>query len=109
MNLQIRGLSPEDFIKVIQFMTDEKIDFQMGGDLSVSVGDAPGFLPTATVTADEPITDPTQRPNYKPDIPLPEPGTPDEDPLWRAAVHDNEVCEDLSCKKIEHYGAEPVE
>ena len=85
-----------DFVKVIQFMEKEGIDFEGTGDLGFSIGKKDDGLETRV----EPVL------NEKP---LPPNAPPAMHNLgWEAWSHDGAMCNDQDCKDLSHFGVHPI-
>lgn len=85
-----------DFVKVIQFMEKEGIDFEGTGDLGFSIGKK----------------EDTSETRVKPVLKL-KPAPPDAPPPmhnlgWEAWSHDGAMCNDVDCKDLSHFGVHPI-
>ena len=89
-----------DFVKVIQFMEKEGIDFEGTGDLGFSIGK----------NNSTEITEGTTEPVRPPDTRLAPPDAPP--PMhnlgWEAWSHDGAMCNDVDCKDLSHFGVHPI-
>ena len=87
-----------DFVKVIQFMEKEGIDFEGTGDLGFSIGK--NELDETSETRVKPVV------NEKP---LPPNAPPPMHNLgWEAWSHDGTMCQDPDCKDLSHFGVHPI-
>lgn len=82
-----------DFVKVIQFMDKEGIDFEGTGDLCFSIGKKEEVSPYAPPGV-EPLV-------VKDDVlsPMHNLGP------W---THDGTICNDSDCKDLSHFGVRPI-
>lgn len=86
-----------DFVKVIQFMEKEGIDFEGTGDLGFSIGKSKPELSFTQDFTKEP------EPIKPPDAP-----PPMHNLGWEAWSHDGAMCNDVDCKDLSHFGVHPI-
>lgn len=79
-----------DFVKVVQFMESEGIEFEGTGDLGFSIGK------NSAPEAPEPV-------NVPPDAPAPM-----HNVGWEPWTHDGAMCKDNDCKDLSHFGVHPL-
>jgi len=83
-----------DFVKVIQFMEKEGIEFEGTGDLGFNIG--------------KNNTDETLEPKVE-EKPLPPNAPPPMHNVgWEAWTHDGTMCSDPDCKDLSHFGVHPI-
>ena len=78
-----------DFVKVIQFMEKEGIDFEGTGDLGFSIGK------NETIEQPEPQK-PTEAPPAMHNV------------GWEPWTHDGAMCNDRECQDLSHFGVHPI-
>ena len=83
-----------DFVKVIQFMEKEGIDFEGTGDLGFSIGKREFELYET-------------EPSKVEEVPLDAP-PPMHNVGWEAWSHDGTLCQDTECRDLSHFGVHPV-
>ncbi len=84
-----------DFVKVVQFMEEEGIEFEGTGDLGFSIG------------KNEVSTTP-EKEKPTPKVVPPDAPPPMHNVGWEAWTHDGAMCDDNECKDLSHYGVHPL-
>lgn len=88
-----------DFVKVIQFMEKEGIEFEGVGDLGFTIGNepnSPGILDSS---------EPAKPVKTHKDIPIP---PPLHNVGWEPWTHDGAMCNDTECQDLSHKGVHEV-
>lgn len=82
-----------DFVKVIQFMEKEGIEFEGTGDLGFSIGKNEVEASVEAPKVEE--------------VPLDAP-PPMHNVGWEAWSHDGTLCQDTECRDLSHFGVHPI-
>ena len=85
-----------DFVKVIQFMEKEGIDFEGTGDLGFSIGKNDQEVNAYAPPGIEPLKAKEGAP------------PPMHNLGWEAWSHDGAMCNDVDCKDLSHFGVHPI-
>lgn len=88
-----------DFVKVIQFMESEGIEFEGTGDLGFSIGKKEFELYETTPP------EPAKPVKTHKDIPIP---PPLHNVGWEPWIHDGAMCNDTECQDLSHKGVHEV-
>lgn len=103
MRIRLFGRKMSDVLKLVTYMDKEGIEYELLTDIEVGIAEANAAQADQApldqnTDADKPKMVPTVQPV----------STVNNDPLWRVARHDNEVCDKRDCRDNAHYGAVPV-